>query len=170
MATTGGINVPAFNVFRMLGKMSGKRVGVDSSGAIPLDDILRSGVRGEKPDVSALAAIAGNKLFVLAWHYHDDDEPGPTADIALALKNLPATAQQAQLVHYRIDHDHSNAFTAWKQMGSPKEPTPQQFVDLERAGHLGTIGNPETVSITAGAANVKLKLPRQGVSLMVFTW
>ena len=74
------------------------------------------------------------------------------------------------MVQYRIDHDHSNAFTAWQKMGSPKEPTQQQYVELERAGHLETIGNLETVSITAGAANVKLKLPRQGVSLMVFTW
>ncbi len=71
-------------------------------------------------------------------------------------------------MQYRIDHDHSNAFTAWQQMGSPQKPTPQQFVDLERAGQLETIGNPETVSIAAGAATVKLKLPRQGVSLMVF--
>jgi xylan 1,4-beta-xylosidase len=170
MATTGGINVPAFNVFRMLGKMSGKRVGVESSGAIALDEILRSGVRGTKPDVSALAALDGNKLFVLAWHYHDDDAPGPAADIALQLKNLPAAAQRAQLVQYRIDRDHSNAFTAWQRMGSPEKPTPQQFIDLERAGQLETIGNPETVSIAAGAAGVKLKLPRQGVALLVFTW
>jgi xylan 1,4-beta-xylosidase len=55
-------------------------------------------------------------------------------------------------------------------MGSPKEPTPRQYVEPERAGHLEMIGNPQTVSITAGAANVKLKLPRQGVSLLVFTW
>ena len=168
LATTGGIDVPVLNVFRMLGKMSGQRVAVESSGATRLDDILRSGVRGAKPDVSALAAIDGNKLFVLAWHYHDDDVPGPAAEIALSLKNLPAAAQRASLVQYRIDHDHSNAFTAWQQMGSPQKPTPQQFVDLERAGQLETIGNPETVSIAAGAANVKLKLPRQGVSLMVF--
>ena len=134
MATTGGINVPAFNVFRMLGKMSGKRIGVESSGAIPLDDILRSGVRGAKPDVSALAAIDGNKLFVLAWHYHDDDVPGPTADIAIELKNLPAAAQRATLVQYRVDRDHSNAFTAWQQMGSPNKPTPQQFAALEAQG------------------------------------
>jgi xylan 1,4-beta-xylosidase len=170
MATNGGINLPVFNVFRMLGKMSGKRLAVESSGAIPLNEIMRNGVRGEKPDVSAMAAIDGNKMFVFAWHYHDDDVPGPTADIALSIKNLPATAQQAQLVQYRIDHDHSNAFTAWQKMGSPKEPTQQQYVELEAAGHLQTIGDPETVSVTAGAANVKLNLPRQGVSLMVFTW
>ncbi len=170
MATTGGINVPAFNVFRMLARMGGKRVGVESSGAVPLDDIMRDGVRGEKPDVSAMAAIDGNKMFVFAWHYHDDDVPGPAADIALSLKNLPAAAQKAKLVQYRVDGDHSDAFTAWQKMGSPKEPTPRQYAELERAGRLETIGNPETVSITAGAVSVELKLPRQGVSLLVFTW
>ena len=73
-------------------------------------------------------------------------------------------------MQYRIDRDHSNAFTAWQQIGSPQKPTPPQFVALERAGQLETIGDPETVGIAAAHAKVKLNLPRQGVSLIVFTW
>lgn len=170
MATNGGVNVPAFNAFRMMGKMTGQRLNVESSGAIPLDEMIRSGVRGEKADVSATASLDGNKLCVMMWHYHDDYIPGGAADIALALKGLPAAASKAQMVQYRVDHDHSNAYTAWQKMDSPKEPTPQQYVELEKVGQLETLGNPETVTITGGAANVQVKLPRQGVSLLVLTW
>ena len=31
------------------------------------------------------------------------------------------------LMHYRIDNEHSNAYTAWKLMGSPQPPTPAQY-------------------------------------------
>jgi xylan 1,4-beta-xylosidase len=41
-------------------------------------------VRGN-PDVSALASLDKNKLAVLVWHYHDDDVPGPAADVDLTL-------------------------------------------------------------------------------------
>jgi xylan 1,4-beta-xylosidase len=163
MATTGGINLPVFNVFRMFGKMSGKRVAVQSTGAVPLDQIERAGVRAA-PDVSALAALGGNKLFVLAWHYHDDDIPGPDATITLTLKNLPAVPMR--LEQYRVDATHSNSYDAWLNMGSPRNPTPAQMAQLRQAGLLAAIGPAETVN----SPDTKLTLPRQAVTLLVFSW
>ena len=64
---------------------------------------LQSGVRG-KPDVAALASLDGQKLCVLAWHYHDDDVPGPAADVELELRGLPLAGRQgppAALPHRR---------------------------------------------------------------------
>lgn len=170
MATRGGINVPAFNAFRMMGKMTGQRLGAQSSGTIPLDQIMRSGVRGEKPDISATASLDANKLCVMIWHYHDDDIPGPDADISLLLKGLPDSIRQPQMFHYRIDHDHSNAYSAWQKMGSPKEPAPSQYAALVQAGNLEMLSGPQRISIQQGAATIRLKLPRQGVSLLVLTW
>ena len=40
------------------------------------------------------------------------------------------------LQHYRIDNDHSNAYTVWKNMGSPQKPTPEQYAELKAAGQL----------------------------------
>ena len=39
--------------------------------------MLKDGVRGATPDVSALASLEANRLSVMVWHYHDDDVPGP---------------------------------------------------------------------------------------------
>ena len=72
---TNGIDKPVLNVFRMFAKMSGERLAVESDGAVSLDAMMRRGVR-EKPDVSAFASRDGNKLYVMVWHYHDDDLPG----------------------------------------------------------------------------------------------
>jgi xylan 1,4-beta-xylosidase len=167
---TGGIDLPVLNVFRMMGKMSGQRLATRSSAEIPLDDLMKSGVRGPTPDVAALAALDTNRLSVLIWPHHDADLPGPAAAIDLSLSHLPAGATNATLHHYRIDHDHSNAFTAWQTMGSPQKPPPAQYAHRERAGQLPPLAAPTPVAINNGSATLHLTLPRQGVSLLVLEW
>ena len=85
---SNGVDLPVLNVFRMFGKMGGQRVAVKSTGDAGLEAILKDGVRGA-PDVSALASLEGKRLSVMAWHYHDDDVPGPDAAVALAVGGLP---------------------------------------------------------------------------------
>jgi xylan 1,4-beta-xylosidase len=169
---TNGLDKPVLNVFRMFSKMGGRRLGVESDGAVALDAILKQGVR-EKPDVSALASLdlkSKNKLCVLVWHYHDDDVAGPDAAVEVALAGLPLKAGDARLQHFRIDDQHSNAFTAWKAMGSPQRPTAEQHARLEKAGQLTAMGEPEAVRVENARATVRFKLPRQAVSLLVLTW
>jgi len=171
LSTEGGVNLPVMNAFRMLGKMSGQNVGVTSTGEVPLDTIVASGVRGAQTDVSAIATLDTNQLAVFSWNYHDDDVAGPDAAITFALKNLPAAAAgRTTMVKYQVDAQYSNSYTAWKNMGSPARPTAEQMAQLVAAGQLQTVGQPEPVAVQNGAANVSTRLPRQGVSLMVFTW
>jgi xylan 1,4-beta-xylosidase len=164
-----GIDLPVMNVFRMFSRMGGQRIEAESSGEVPLDTMIRDGVRGA-PDVAALASVEPKKLCVLVWHYHDDDVPGPDAQVELTLDHLPLNAGEARLTHYRIDEKHSNAFTQWKLMGSPTAPSDAQYVQLLKAGQLAELGTPEVVRVENGAAKLSLKLPRQAVSLLVFEW
>jgi xylan 1,4-beta-xylosidase len=163
---TGGIDKPVLNVFRMFSKLGGRRIGVDSDHAVPLATILQTGVR-EQPDVSALASREGNKLCVLIWHYHDDDVAGPAAEVELSLRGLPLDQRQARCEHYRIDEELSNAYTAWKRMGSPQPPSQEQYSVLEAAGRLARLGEPTAISVDQGAATIRFRLPRQAVSLLV---
>ncbi len=164
-----GLDLPVLNVFRMFAKMSGERLLVESTAGHDAETIRARGVRDD-PDVSALASLDKKKLAVLAWHYHDDDVPGPDAAIELRLDNLPLANGSAELTQYRIDADHSNSYEAWKRMGSPQQPTDEQYRLLQKAGQLAELGNPETVQIENGKAAVHLQLPRQAVSLLVLTW
>jgi xylan 1,4-beta-xylosidase len=166
---TNGIDLPVLNVFRMFAKMSGKRVPAESDGAVSLDAILKAGVR-EKPDVAALASLDAGKLCVMAWHYHDDDVAGPAADVGVTVTGLPLRDAEARLTQFRIDETHSNAFTAWKKMGSPQKPTPDQYAELEKAGRLAADGPPEAVRVMDGKLTTKLHLPRQSVALLVLEW
>jgi len=164
--STNGLALPVLNVFRMFGLMGGKRLPVESTGEVALQQIRREGVLG-KPDVSALASLRDGKLCVLSWHHHDDDVPGPEADIELSLSKLPGNGGPLLIEHFRIDQDHSNVFEAWKRMGSPQRPTPAQYAELERSSNLSLIGSPRWVRPEGGQLTIRYTLPRQAVSLLV---
>jgi xylan 1,4-beta-xylosidase len=164
--STNGIALPVLNVFRMFGKMSGKRLAVTSSGEVPLDAILKGGVRAA-PDVSALASAAGGTMCVMVWHYHDDDLPGPDAAVDLELTGLPPDARELRVTQYRIDETHSNAYAAWKKMGSPTAPRAEQYEQMRQAGELAEVGPATALKATDGKVTVQTSLPRQAVALFV---
>jgi xylan 1,4-beta-xylosidase len=166
---TGGIDLPVLNVFRMFSRMSGEQLEVTSDRAVSLDDIKRSGVRGQ-PDVAALASLGKGELQVLLWHYHDDDVPGPTATVNLALSKLPVTSATAKVIRYAVDAEHSNAFTAWKKLGAPAAPSAEQYAALEKAGLLAQVGSGESVVVKNREVRMTLSLARQAVNLLVVRW
>ena len=165
-----GLALPVLNVFRMFSQMSGQRVAAESDAAVPLETILRRGVR-EKPDVGALASFDENKLSVMVWHYHDDDVTGADAAVELALAGLSSKKTELELTHYRIDESHSNAYAEWKRMGSPIAPDERQYARLQEASRLATLTDaPATLRVNEGRATLNFTLPRQAVSLLVFKW
>ena len=106
----------------------------------------------------------------MLWNYHDDDVPGPSAEVNLSVRSFPSSVHRVLVQHYRIDDTHSNAYTVWKQMGSPQNPTPEQYSQLRASGGLQLESSPQWIDLDAGAAKLKFSLPRQGVSLVRFTW
>jgi xylan 1,4-beta-xylosidase len=166
---TNGIDKPVLNVFRMYGLMHGDRVKTESTGAVDLDTILKTGVR-ERADVNALATRSAHDISTMVWNYLDDDQAGPAAAVTLTVNGIPADANKVLLRQYRIDQEHSNAYTAWKAMGSPQNPTPEQYRALEAAGQLQTIGSPAWVKVDGGKITTEFTLPRQGISLVQVSW
>jgi xylan 1,4-beta-xylosidase len=166
---TNGIDKPVLNFFRMAGLMRGTRVMATSSGAVPLDSILRSGVR-QQPDVDALATSAPDQAAVMLWNYHDDDFAGPGASIAVSITGIAQAAHRVLLQHYRIDEDHSNAYTVWRQMGSPQNPTPEQYAKLQASGQLELLDSPRWITPEQGEIKLDVQLPRHGISLLRVTW
>jgi xylan 1,4-beta-xylosidase len=153
----------------MFARMSGQRLEVESDHAASLDTMLAEGVR-VRPDVSALATIDDGKLSVLVWHYHDDDLPGPSADVTLTLADLPASSMAPMVKRFQIDSQHSNAYTAWRLMGQPQNPTRRQYLELERHGGLAEIAAPKARKTSASNFSLTFSLPRQAVSLIECRW
>ncbi len=166
---TNGVDKPVLNLFRMAGMMRGERAEATSSGALPLDSILAKGVR-DKPDVDVLASRDDHGISILVWNYHDDDVAGPDAAISLSVDGLPANSTRVLSKHFRIDASHSNAYSAWKVMGSPQTPTPEQQKHLEQTGQLQLLDSPRWLWSESGSLSLKFDLPRQGVSLICLDW
>jgi len=163
---TNGIDKPVLNVFRMFSRMDGEQLPVQSDGAVPLDAMLKSGVRGN-PDVSAFAARSGKRVTVLAWHYHDDDVPGPEAAVTLDLTGTPQG--EPKVTRTLIDEGHSNSFNVWLAMGSPQSPTADQIRELEEASKLATVESP-AVKTADGHCAISFSLARKGVTLLELEW
>ncbi|WP_241654972.1 GH39 family glycosyl hydrolase [Granulicella sibirica] len=166
---TNGVDKPVLNVFRMFALMSGNRVMTTSSGQVPLDTLLSTGVR-ENADVDALATMGDREAAVLAWNYHDVDGAAEATSVNVAIAGIPSNVHRVLLEHYRLDDTHSNAYTIWKGMGSPQHPTTEQYAQLKAAGQLELFSSPEWVDVEHGQVRLTTELPRQSVSLLHLKW
>src|SRR5262249_36058058 len=109
-------------------------------------------------------------IQVLMWNYHDDDLAAPDVPVDLTVSGLPAALKMALREHLRVDATHSNAFSAWKAMGSPQSPTGSQYKELEASGRLQLLTSPEWIPIERGTVRLRFDLPRQGLSLVRIEW
>jgi xylan 1,4-beta-xylosidase len=167
--TTHGIDLPLLNAFRMFGQMKGDRVAATSTGALLLNDVVQSSVRAQS-DVNAIATRDSHRANVLIWNYHDDSNDSSPAEIHLIIEGISKDTSQMLLEHWRVDHDHSNAYFAWEAIGSPQNPTEAQVQFLKAAGQLQLLESPRWIEVNKSSIELSFTEPRQGVSLLSLSW
>jgi xylan 1,4-beta-xylosidase len=160
---TNGIHLPVLNAFKLLGSLRGSRLALTSSGAQPLGDLLANGVR-QQPDVDALAAIDGDRVQVLVWHYHDDLVAAAPAQVKLDVSVPLAFGANLSVTATRVDEAHGDAFTVWQAQGSPAAPSAAQLAELR--GAMQPVPEPaRIVAVQGGVASLSFELPRFGIVL-----
>ncbi|HEX4155414.1 MAG TPA: beta-xylosidase [Acidobacteriaceae bacterium] len=167
--STNGIDKPSLNFFRMAGLLSGERVSASSTAETPLATMLARGVRDE-PDVAALATAETRSAAVLLWNYRDTEQDAPAKSVDVRIAGLPPQKTRVLLEQFRIDATHSNAYTAWKAMGSPQNPTAEELAELRRAGQLQMLGSPQWVEAKNGVAELPLTMPGESLALLRLRW
>jgi len=165
---TNGIHKPVLNAFKMLGQLEGRRVPVESSGALGLGRILDRGFR-DAPDIDALACATSGAVQVLVWNYHDDLVAAEPARVRLIVRLRENSGPAARLSHWRIDDTHSNAYTRWRALGSPPQPSEAQQAELREAMELERLEPDRQVEVREGAVEIEFDLPRFGVSLVTMS-
>ena len=170
--TTNGIRLPVLNALGMLGGLRGARLPVVSSGARPLNEILDGSVRAQ-PDIDGLAAIDGDRIQILVWHYHDDLVDAPPATVTLHVALPPAfgagSSPAVRVAHTRVDDSHGDAFTVWVAQGSPEAPSAPELAALRAAMEPVLLDPDEVTPVADGAVVLSFDLPRFGVSLLELT-
>jgi xylan 1,4-beta-xylosidase len=153
---SNGVDLAVLNVMRLFARLGPMQVVATSDREVPLNAIMKSGVRGA-PDIGVLATrTAAGRTSILLWHYYDDDVPGPDAAVHLEL----AGTQAASTRIWRVDATHANAFGAWQAMGSPAQPSTAQVSSLQAASKLVA----RDAAVSGGSLDVRI--PRQGVVLV----
>lgn len=166
---TNGVDKPVLNVFRMLGMMRGDSVQATSARQAPLSQILQNGVR-QTSDIGILATRESHQAAILLWNYDDEPEESPATPINLFTDGLPRNIHQVNVMEFRIDHDHSNAYTAWLNMGSPQQPSTEQLAELQRRGGLELMGSPHWEKVDHSSFRLSQSMPRESVSLFLLNW
>jgi len=106
----------------------------------------------------------------MLWNYQDAERGGLSAPATVDIKGLPKTVSRVRLSHYRIDDTHSNAYTVWKAMGSPQNPSPTQYAELKSKDGLQLLESPRWVDVKKGAITVTTDLPHHSISLLQLEW
>ncbi len=164
---TNGIDKPVLNVFRMFAMMHGNRVKVSGDLAYDFITVRDSSVRGDLRDINAMASVNDTMAGILVWNYHDQDDISGDTMVYIHISDLPSN--KARLYHYRVDQEHSNSYTLWKEMGSPPFPDEDQYSRLEEAGKLDLVKE-ENIRVRNGTITIPLSMQGQAVSLLVLKW
>ncbi|HEY1877094.1 MAG TPA: hypothetical protein VGG66_06465, partial [Rhizomicrobium sp.] len=88
----------------------------------------------------------------------------------VTVKGLPKAVSSVRLTHYRIDDTHSNAYTAWKAMGSPQNPSAGQIAELKIKEGLQLLESPSRLALQDGTVTVNTVMPSHSISLMQLDW
>ena len=152
--TIHGFEKPVLNAYRLLAHLGGQLV---ASSLEPADKQL-----------SAVAARDGQRqMAVVVTHFSNDriDSDGPTRAVKLAIVSPWPDGTRIELRHWRIDAEHSNAYTVFCRLGKPNLPTPEQTQQIKQQMALEPLQPPQPIVIQ-GKVNVAFDLPCNAVSLV----
>ncbi len=167
---THGVDKPLINFFRMAGLLDGERVRADKQSALFPRRRLSPLVFGNRRKsmvwrrgVTTVPAFCSGTIRMTMFL----EAPIP---VRVAIGGIPPGANRVLMEEFRIDQQHSNAFEAWKQMGSPAEPNAEQYARLRAAGQLQLEGSPLWVKVAEGRVQANIDLPRESVDLLRVSW
>jgi len=128
-----GIPKAAFNAFRLLHKLGGERIAVESANALATRD-------------------ADGNLVIAVWNYAAPEEAGAPREVHLEIRGLDGERSARLEV---VDAQHGSPLAAWEAMGRPAFPDRHQIQLLRDAAampeatveRLGA-GSPATLPLT----------------------
>lgn len=161
LVTNENIEKPILNAFRMLSRMGHMRLRTTSTRS---RDVL--GTATPATEVDALAAVSDEKVTVLLWHQADEWWANGDAEVGVYLEHLPFEGR-AVVRHYRIDGEHSNAYSEWVRQGKPQDPSPTQIQRIKSRQGLEMLEPPRAWDVPANRRlSLTFSMPLFSTSLL----
>ena len=109
-----GINKPSFYAFGLLHRLGDRRLA------------------NAAPNILVTRRRDGS-LAVAAWNLVDPGKSGSAVELRLSFEHVPANARATMST---VDNDHGNTLAAYRSLGSPQYPTPEQVRKMNAASAL----------------------------------
>jgi xylan 1,4-beta-xylosidase len=150
--TKSGFHKPLLNGYRLLNKMDGNLIQVQ---------------KGTDRNIEAFATSDSNRICIVIVNYQHEHpfNDGVSKKISLQVKPSRKSAGNMTLKHWRIDDKHSNAYTVFKELGSPKLPNPVEIDAVKKRMDLELLDIPKEIK-NRDLANIQFFLPCNAVSLI----
>lgn len=152
--TLNGFDKPLLNGYRLLGKLGSQWVA--------------SRIEPAQEELTAIAARdAERQMAVLVTRFCKDDIDGqsPARAVKLEVVTPWPDGTQAELRHWRIDAEHSNAYAVFCKQGKPNPPSPAQAAEITKRMGLEQLQEPRRLVIE-GKLQLQFDLPSNSVSML----
>ncbi|MDR0430579.1 MAG: hypothetical protein LBH58_08915 [Tannerellaceae bacterium] len=150
--TRNGFQKPVLNTYRILNKLDSELVSVD----VDKDN-----------HITAFATRGKDKISIIVINYQHEHpfNDGISKLISLQVKPQWEATCSVSINHWRIDNRHSNAYTVFKELGSPKLPNPMEIDAIKERMGLEIL-EPSKQMKGSHKINMKFYLPCNAVSLI----
>ena len=138
MIAADGIPKSAYAAFGLLHKTGDQRLAIDS-------------------DQALLTRRADGSLVLVVWNYAPPERAGQSKTFTIHFKN----AQPKRATVSRVDSEHGDPRSAFRELGSPPSPTQEQIRKLQQAAQLPVA---EVREIKNGT--LSLTLPTYGLAVI----
>ncbi|MCI8624220.1 MAG: hypothetical protein HFG26_11250 [Provencibacterium sp.] len=146
---------PFFNAYVLLSRLGDERFPAEC------------GDGGFHQKFGALPTRRGKQLAVLVWNFEDGlTEAVGRRSLRLRLEQT-GLAGSCRLIEYRIDARHSNANSAWHDLGAPACPDAGQIAKLRTAADLEPAAEVKALQLEDSPLEIELELPPHAVSLLL---
>jgi xylan 1,4-beta-xylosidase len=151
------IKRPIYNAFQMFEMLGDTRVqlqsAADASNVTPqIDGIATRDARGN--------------LAICLWNFDEAGRRTGTQSIELEIR---PGKDRANIERYQIDAEFSNAYAAWKRIGAPQDPTPEQIAQIKQKEDLQKVESQTAAPTSDGGLHYKFELPQPAVCLIKIT-
>ncbi len=153
-STRSGFDKPLLNGYRMLAKLG--------------PEFIPSRTEPAEAPVAVVAARDGNRqTAVLLANFRNmhPDNAGPAAPVELAIETQWPEGTKVTMHHWRVDETHSNAYTIFRELGRPEQPSAEQIAQIKSRMGLERLEEPRVLRID-GPVHVKIDLPCNALSLI----
>jgi len=139
LISMGGIHKPSYADFALLHRLGEERIRQDSTTVL-------------------VTKRRDGTLAIAAWNLVDPDKTGSAKIIEFEIHGVKP---DGRVRISRVDETHGNSLGAYRAMGSPHYPTPEQVRALNQAAEIPP---PEELRLSNGV--VRLQLPVNGLALI----